>query len=319
MKKILAAIAMTFMCGTALAQAYPSRPIRYIVPFAPGGTTDILGRIVAQRLQEAWGQPVLVENRPGAGGAVGAEMTAKSQPDGYTIMGGTISTHAINASVYAKLSYDPIKDFEPVTLLATQPNMLVVHPSVPAANVAELVKLLKANPGKYSYSTSGNGTSAHLSGELFKSMTGTNIQHVPYKGSPQAIADAVSGQVSMSFDNISTAYPQAKAGKLRAIALTTAQRSGLAPEVPTFAESGLPGYELGSWHGVFAPAGTPKDIIAKLNAEIVRGIQSAETRQRLLALGVDAAGTSVESFAAFVRAEVPKWAKVVKESGAKAE
>ena len=319
MKKILAVIAMTFMCGTAQAQAYPSRPIRYIVPFAPGGTTDILGRIVAQRLQEAWGQPVLVENRPGAGGAVGAEMTAKSPPDGYTIMGGTISTHAINASVYAKLSYDPIKDFEPVTLLATQPNMLVVHPSLPANNVAELVKLLKANPGKYSYSTSGNGTSAHLSGELFKSMTGTNIQHVPYKGSPQAIADAVSGQVSMSFDNISTAYPQAKAGKLRAIAVTTAQRSGLAPDVPTFAESGLPGYELGSWHGVFAPAGTPKDIIAKLNAEIVRGIQSAETRQRLLALGVDAAGTSVESFAAFVRAEVPKWARVVKESGAKAE
>ena len=319
MKKILAVIAVTFMCGTALAQAYPSRPIRYIVPFAPGGTTDILGRIVAHKLQEAWGQPVLVENRAGAGGAVGAEMTAKSPPDGYTIMGGTISTHAINASVYAKLPYDPIKDFAPVTLLATQPNMLVVHPSIPASSVVELVKLLKANPGKYSYSTSGNGTSAHLSGELFKSMTGTNIQHVPYKGSPQAIADAVSGQVSMSFDNISTAYPQAKAGKLRAIAVTTAQRSGLAPEVPTFAESGLPGYELGSWHGVFAPAGTPKEIVAKLNAEIVRGIQSAETRQRLLALGVDAAGTSVESFAAFVRAEVPKWAKVVQESGAKAE
>ena len=316
---MFAVIAMALTCSTAPAQTYPTRPIRYVVPFAPGGTTDILGRIVAQRLQEAWGQPVLVENRPGAGGAVGAEMTAKSPPDGYTIMGGTISTHAINPSVYAKLSYDPIKDFAPVTLLATQPNMLVVHPSLPATNVAELVKLLKANPGKYSYSTSGNGTSAHLSGELFKSMTGTSIQHVPYKGSPQAIADAVSGQVSMSFDNISTAYPQAKAGKLRAIAVTTAQRSGLAPEVPTFAESGLPGYELGSWHGVFAPAGTPKDIIAKLNAEIVRGIQSAETRQRLLALGVDAAGTSVESFAAFVRAEVPKWAKVVKESGAKAE
>ena len=316
---MFAVIAMALTCSMAPAQTYPTRPIRYVVPFAPGGTTDILGRIVAQRLQEAWGQPVLVENRPGAGGAVGAEMTAKSPPDGYTIMGGTISTHAINPSVYAKLSYDPIKDFAPVTLLATQPNMLVVHPSLPATNVAELVKLLKANPGKYSYSTSGNGTSAHLSGELFKSMTGTSIQHVPYKGSPQAIADAVSGQVSMSFDNISTAYPQAKAGKLRAIAVTTAQRSGLAPEVPTFAESGLPGYELGSWHGVFAPAGTPKDIIAKLNAEIVRGIQSAETRQRLLALGVDAAGTSVESFAAFVRAEVPKWAKVVKESGAKAE
>src|SRR5262245_62100897 len=310
---------LAFASASAVAQTYPSKPIRYIVPFQPGGTTDILGRIVAAHLQEAWKQPVVVDNRPGAGGAVGAEAAAKSAPDGYTIMGGTISTHAINASVYARLPYDPIKDFEAVTLLATQPNMLVVHPSVPAQNVKELIALLKANPDKYTYSTSGNGTSAHLSGELFKSMTGTKMQHVPYKGSPAAIADAVSGQVSMSFDNISTAYPQAKAGKLRALAVTTAKRSGLAPEVPTFAESGLPGYELGSWHGVFAPAGTPQDIVQKLNAEIGRGIQVAATKEKLQALGVDAAGTSVESFGAFVRAEVPKWAKVVKDSGAKAE
>ncbi|HEX9396532.1 MAG TPA: tripartite tricarboxylate transporter substrate binding protein [Burkholderiales bacterium] len=310
---------LALVAGSACAQTYPGKPIRYVVPFQPGGTTDILGRIVAAHLQEAWKQPVVVDNRPGAGGAVGAEMTAKSAPDGYTIMGGTISTHAINASVYEKLPYDPIRDFAPVTLLATQPNMLVVHPSIPATSVKELVALLKANPDKYTYSTSGNGTSAHLSGELFKSMTGTRMQHVPYKGSPAAIADAMSGQVSMSFDNISTAYPQAKAGKLRALAVTTAKRSSLAPEVPTFAESGLPGYELGSWHGVFAPAGTPKEIVAKLNAEIVRGIQSAATREKLAALGVEAVGTSVDAFAAFVRAEVPKWAKVVRESGAKAE
>jgi tripartite-type tricarboxylate transporter receptor subunit TctC len=317
MKTFLLVLAL--VAGPAFAQGYPAKPIRYVVPFQPGGTTDILGRLVAAHLQEAWKQPVVVDNRPGAGGAVGAEMTAKASPDGYTIMGGTISTHAINASVYDKLPYDPVKDFAPVTLLATQPNMLVVHPSVPAQNVRELIALLKASPDKYTYSTSGNGTSAHLSGELFKSMTGTRMQHVPYKGSPAAIADAVGGQVSMSFDNISTAYPQAKAGKLRALAVTTAKRSGLAPEVPTFAESGLPGYELGSWHGVFAPAGTPKDIVAKLNAEIVRGIQSAAVREKLAALGVEAVGTSVDSFADFVRAEVPKWAKVVKESGAKAE
>ena len=308
-----------FVAGSALAQGYPSKPIKYIVPFQPGGTTDILGRIVALKLQEAWGQPVVVENRPGAGGAVGAEMTAKSAPDGYTIMGGTISTHAINASVYDRLPYDPLKDFEPVTQLAQQPNMLVVHPSVPANSVQELVALLRKSPDKYTYSTSGNGTSAHLAGELFKSMSGTRMQHVPYKGSPQAIADAVAGQVSMSFDNISTAYPPAKAGKLRALAVTTAKRSSLAPEVPTLAESGLKGYELGSWHGVFAPARTPKDIVQKLNEAIVKGMHAPDVKEKLAALGVEPVGSSVADFGQFVRAEVPKWAKVVKESGAKAE
>jgi len=304
---------------SAIAQNYPSKPIKYIVPFQPGGTTDILGRIVALKLQEAWGQPVVVENRPGAGGAVGAEMTAKAAPDGYTIMGGTISTHAINASVYSKLPYDPVKDFEPVTQLAQQPNMLVVHPSIGAKNVQELIALLKKNPDKYTYSTSGNGTSAHLAGELFKSLSGTKMQHVPYKGSPQAIADAVAGQVSMSFDNISTAYPPAKAGKLVALAVTTAKRSSLAPEVPTMAESGLKGYELGSWHGVFAPARTPKEIVQKLNEAIVKGIHAPDVKEKLAALGVEPVGSSVDDFTRFAHAEVPKWAKVVKESGAKAE
>jgi tripartite-type tricarboxylate transporter receptor subunit TctC len=313
------ALLLCAAASAASAQNYPSKPIKYIVPFQPGGTTDILGRIVAFKLQEAWGQPVVVENRPGAGGAVGAELTAKAPPDGYTIMGGTISTHAINASVYDKLPYDPIKDFEPVTQLAQQPNMLVVHPSIPANNVQELIALLKKNPDKYTYSTSGNGTSAHLAGELFKSMSGTQMQHVPYKGSPQAIADALAGQVSMSFDNISTAYPPAKSGKLRALAVTTAKRSSLAPEVPTMAESGLKGYELGSWHGVFAPAKTPKEIVQKLNAEIVKAVHAADVKDKLAALGVEPVGTSVAEFSAFVRAEVPKWAKVVKESGAKVE
>jgi tripartite-type tricarboxylate transporter receptor subunit TctC len=306
--------------GAAYAQQnYPSKPIKYIVPFGPGGSTDMLGRIVAQHLQEAWGQPVVVENKPGAGGAVGASATAKSPPDGYTIMGGTISTHAINASVYSNLPYDPLKDFEPVTLLATQPNMLVVNPSIPARNVAELVALLKANPDKYTFSTSGNGTSTHLAGELFKTMTGTKMTHVPFKSTPEALAQTVSGHVSMTFDNINTAYVQAKAGNLRALAVTTSKRSSIAPEVPTMAEAGLTGYELGSWHGVFAPAGTPKEIVAKLNAEIVKILQKPDVRQKLQGLGIEPMGTSVESFNAFVKSEVPKWAVVVKEAGAKVE
>jgi tripartite-type tricarboxylate transporter receptor subunit TctC len=321
MKRHLCALLLACVAASpaALAQPYPSKTIRYIVPFPPGGTTDILGRIVAQKLQEAWGQPVVVENRPGAGGALGAELTAKSAADGYTIMGGTISTHAINASVYPKLPYHPVRDFQPVTQLAQQPNMLVVHPSVPASNVAELITLLKASPDKYTYSTAGNGTSTHLGGELFKSMSGTRMQHVPYKGSSPAIAAAMAGHVSMSFDNISSAYPQVRAGKLRALAVTTAKRSAIAPEVPTLAEAGLPGYELGSWHGVFAPAGTPLDIVQKLNGAIVKAIQAPDVRDRLGVLGVEPVGSSVEEFAAFVRAEVPKWAKVVEESGARAE
>ena len=325
--KLAAKLCVSFLVcvglvGAASAQQnYPNKPIRYIVPFGPGGSTDLLGRIVAQHLQDAWGQPVVIDNRPGAGGAVGATAVAKSPPDGYTIMGGTISTHAINASVYSKLPYDPIKDFEPVTLLATQPNMLVVNPSVPAKTVPELIALLKANPDKYSFATSGNGTSTHLAGELFKTMTGTKMTHVPYKSTPEALAQTVSGQVSMTFDNINTAYVQVKAGNLRALAITTAKRSSIAPEVPTMAESDqrVAGYELGSWHGVFAPAGTPKEIVAKLNAEIAKILQKPDVRQKLQALGIEPMGTSVESFSAFVKAEVPKWAVVVKESGAKVE
>src|SRR6185369_2895905 len=325
--KLAAKLCVSFLVcvglvGAASAQQnYPNKPIRYIVPFGPGGSTDMLGRIVAQHLQEAWGQPVVVDNRPGAGGAVGAAAVAKSPPDGYTIMGGTISTHAINASIYSKLPYDPIKDFEPVTLLATQPNMLVVNPSVPAKTVPELIALLKANPDKCSFATSGNGTSTHLAGELFKTMTGTKMTHVPYKSTPEALAQTVSGQVSMTFDNINTAYVQVKAGNLRALAVTTAKRSNIAPEVPTMAESDprLAGYELGSWHAVFAPAGTPKEIVAKLNAAIVKIMQMPEVRKQLQVLGIVPMGTSVESFSAFVKGEVPKWAVVVKGSAAKVE
>ena len=301
------------------AQAWPSKPIKYVVPFAPGGTTDILARTVGEKLSIALGQPVVVENKPGAGGGVGADFTAKAAPDGYTIMGGTISTHAINASLYSNLPYDPVKDFAAITLIARVPNLLVINPDIKAKNVAELIALMKANPGKFTFASSGNGTSQHLSGELFKSMAGVDMQHIPYKGSPPALQDVVGGQVSMTFDNITTAWPLTKAGKLRPLAVTTAKRSSIAPEVPTLAESGLPGFEVGSWQGVFAPAGTPPEIVKRLNAEIVKILNMPDVKERLVALGAEPVGDTPEQFSAYVKSEVAKWSDIVKKSGAKVD
>ena len=301
------------------AQAWPSKPIKYVVPFAPGGTTDILARTVGEKLSIALGQPVVVENKPGAGGGVGADFTAKAAPDGYTIMGGTISTHAINASLYSNLPYDPVKDFAAITLIARVPNLLVINPDIKAKNVAELIALMKANPGKFTFASSGNGTSQHLSGELFKSMAGVDMQHIPYKGSPPALQDVVGGQVSMTFDNITTAWPLAKAGKLRALAVTTGKRSSIAPEVPTLAESGLPGFEVGSWQGVFAPAGTPPEIVKRLNAEIVKILNMPDVKEKLVALGAEPVGDTPEQFSAYVKSEVGKWSDIVKKSGAKVD
>jgi len=315
---VLAAFVL-FATGAASAQTWPAKPIRYVVPFAAGGSTDILGRIISEKLAVALGVPVVVDNKPGAGGGVGAAEVAKAAPDGYTIMGGTISTHAINASLYSSLPYDPVKDFVPITLIARVPNMLVVNNDIPAKNVAELIKLMKANPGKWSFASSGNGTSQHLSGELFKGMAGVEMQHIPYKGSPPALNDVMGGQVSMTFDNITTAWALAKGGKLRALAVTTASRSPVAPDVPTLAESGLPGYEIGSWQGVFAPAGTPPDIVKRLNAEIVKIIKSPDVQKKLIDLGAEPVGDSPEQFAAFVKTEVVKWGDVVKKSGAKVD
>jgi tripartite-type tricarboxylate transporter receptor subunit TctC len=315
----IAGIALATLAALAHAQAWPSKPIKWVVPFAPGGTTDILARTVGEKLALALGQPVIIENKPGAGGGVGAEFTAKAAPDGYTIMGGTISTHAINASLYKNLPYDPVKDFVAITLIARVPNMLVINPDVPAKDVKELIALLKANPAKYSFASSGNGTSQHLSGELFKSMSGTDMQHIPYKGSPPALQDVMGGQVTMTFDNITTAWTLAKAGKLRALAVTTAKRSSIAPEVPTLAESGLPGFEVGSWQGVFAPAGTPPDIVKRLNAEVVKILNLPEVREKLGGLGAEIVANSPEEFSALVKSEVVKWADVVKKSGAKVD
>ena len=312
-------LAFATLAAHANAQAWPSKPIKWVVPFAPGGTTDILARVVGEKLAIALGQPVIIENKPGAGGGLGAEFTAKAAPDGYTIMGGTISTHAINASLYAKLPYDPIRDFVAITLIARVPNMLVINPSVPAGNVKELIVLLKANPGKYSFASSGNGTSQHLSGELFKTMAGVDMQHIPYKGSPPALQDVMGGQVTMTFDNITTAWPLAKGGKLRALAVTTAARSPIAPDVPTLAESGLPGFEVGSWQGVFAPAGTPPEIVKRLNTEIVKILKLPDVSEKLVELGAEPVGNTAEEFTALVKAEVVKWADVVKKSGAKVD
>ena len=320
-KRIALAIglAVVSLCMPGFAQTWPAKPVKWIVPFAPGGTTDILARTIGEKLTVALGQPVIIENKPGAGGGVGADFTAKAAPDGYTIMGGTISTHAINASLYKTLPYDPVRDFVPITMIARVPNMLVVNPDIPAKSVAELIALLKANPGKYSFASSGNGTSQHLSGELFKSMAGIDMQHIPYKGSPPALQDVVAGQVAMTFDNITTAWPLAKGGKLRALAVTTAKRSAIAPDVPTLSESGLAGYEVGSWQGVFAPAGTPPAVSARLNTEIVKIINMPEVKEKLIALGAEPVGNSSEDFGAIVKTEVAKWAEVVKKSGAKVD
>ncbi len=303
----------------AQAQAWPNKPIKYIVPFAPAGTTDILGRMVATGLSNVLGQPVVVENKPGQAGSIGAAECARSAPDGYTVCGGTISSHAINPSLYAKLPYDPLKDFAPITLLASLPNMLVVHPSLNVSTVKELVSLLKASPNKYSFGSAGNGTSQHISGELFKIMTGTQMQHIPYKGSGPMIPDLLAGTIQLSFENITTAYPQVKGGKLKALAVTSTKRSFVAPEVPTMAEAGLAGYDISSWQAMYAPAGTPKEIVARLHAETAKILKAPENAKRLQELGLDAGGISPEELTALMRSEIPRLGKVVKESGAKVD
>ena len=314
---VLAAV-LAFTCATSVqAQAWPSKPIRYIVPFAAGGTTDILARMVGAKLSEALGQPVVVENRAGAAGALGVEMLAKSPPDGYTIGGGTVSSHGINVTLYPKLPYDPLKDFAPITMLATLPNMLVVHPSLGVNNVAELIALLKANPNKYSFGSAGNGTSQHMSGELFKTMTGTSMQHIPYKGSGPMSPDLLAGTISMSFENITTAYPPVKQGRLKALAVTTKKRSFVAPDVPTMAETGLAGYDITSWQALFAPAGTPKEIIARLHAETVKALKAPDVAKRLEDLGLDAGGMTPDELGALIRSDIPRLGKVVRDSGAK--
>ena len=303
--------------GAAVAQSYPARPVRMIVPFPAGGATDIVGRIIAQKLGETWGQQVIVDNRGGAGGTIGSDIAAKSAPDGYTILVGTSSTHAVAPSLYSKLAYDPVRDFAPVTLLASATILLAAHPSLPAKNVRELIAIAKRQPQALSFASSGNGGISHLVGEEFKSMAGIAMLHIPYKGDTPALVDLVSGQVSLMFGTAVSFLPYVKAGKLNALAVTNPQRSPIAPNVPTVAESGLPGFEALQWFGIFAPAGTSKEIVAKLQSDIVKIVRLPDVRERLSGLGADVVGNTPDQFAAFQKADAAKWAKVVKASGAK--
>ncbi len=301
----------------AAAQEWPTKPIRLVTPYPPGGTTDILSRLFAQRMD--LGQQIIIEARPGAGGNVGTEQVARATPDGYTLVMGASGPMAINASLFRKLPYDPAKDLAPIVLVASVPLVLVVHPSVPAKDVKELIALLKANPEKYTYASAGNGTPQHLSGELFKSMTGTRMAHVPYKGSGPAVNDLVGGQVPIAFESMIAVLPQVQAGRLRALGVTSAKRSPTVPDIPSLAESGVPGYESIAWYGVAGPAGIPKPIVERINREMRRVLNETEMKARLFAMGSASVHGTPEQFGAFIRSEIQKWARVVKESGARVD
>jgi tripartite-type tricarboxylate transporter receptor subunit TctC len=308
--------ALALVSALVAAQGYPNKPIRMVVTFPPGGAPDILARLFADKAQ--LGQPVVVDNKPGAGGNIGAENVAKSPADGYTLVMGTVGTHSINGALYSKMPYDMVKDFTPVAHVASAPNLLVVTNDLPVKNVAELITYMKANPNKLSFGSPGIGTSVHVSGELFKSLTGTTMQHVPYKGRQFAIPDLVGGQIQVMFDNMPSALPMAKEGKIRALAQTTAKRSAAAPEVPTVAET-VPGFEATTWFAVFAPAGTPKDIVAKINAEMQRVYKLPDVADKLKTLGLETWISTPEELARYQATEITKWAKVVKDSGARAD
>lgn len=311
-------VAALELAGHAGAQpAYPSKPIKIIVGSTPGGGPDIMARAIGQKLNEALGQPVIIDNRPGAGGIIGSEIAAKSPPDGYTLMMANAGSHAVNVSLYPKLGYDPVRDFTPVSLVSTAPNVLIVHPSLPAKNVRELIALAKTRPGDLSFGSGGNGSTAHLSGELFRALAGLNLVHVPFRGAPAAVLGVSSGQVALAFPNLPPALPAMRSGKARALGVTTSARSSSAPEVPTIGESGLPGYEATAWYGVLAPAGTSRDIVMKLNAEIVKSLRSDEMKQRIALDGGDVVGSTPEVFGEVIRNDIAKWAKVVKLSGAR--
>jgi tripartite-type tricarboxylate transporter receptor subunit TctC len=300
------------------AQPYPSKPIRIVVGFAAGGPTDVGARTIGQKLTESWGQPVIVDIRAGASGNIAAEFVAKSPPDGYTLLL-TVFAHGVNPSLHPKLPYDAIKDFAPIIHYATIANLLVVHPSIPARTVKELIAVARSRPGELTSGSAGVGTSSHLSLVLLNSFAGTKIVHVPYKGLSAAHVDVVGGQISMVFDNVVGAIPQARAGRIRMLAVTTLNRWPGAAEVPTMAEAGLPGYEVNSWYGVLAPASTPRDIVSRLNAEIGRSLKAPDARARLFSIGAEPLSQSPEEFGAFIVAEVAKWAKVVKAAGIKIE
>jgi len=305
--------------GACAADTYPSKPIRFVVAFPPGGGTDLVARTIAPRLAERLAQRVVVDNRPGAGGNLGTEVVARSEPDGYTMLMGSVGPLAINASLFARLPFDPRKDLTPVTLAASTPNILVVHPSLPVTSAQELIALAKARPGVINFASSGQGTPAQLAGELFNSMAGVKMVHVPYKGAAPALADLLGGQVQVMFSTMPPALPHVTAGRLRALAVASLQRSPAAPGLPTLDEAALPGFEATTWHGVMVPAGTPDAVVAKLHDEIVAVLRTPDVVERLSSQGAEPIGSTPQAFAAYISAETAKWAKVVRESGAKAE
>jgi tripartite-type tricarboxylate transporter receptor subunit TctC len=318
--QVLALLALSFaLAGSAAAQGYPSKPPRLLVGFVPGGGIDQTARITAAKLSELWGQPITVENRTGAGGTLAADAAAKAPADGYTLVLCNIGSHSIGPSLYRKLPYDALKDVTYIGLIGTTPNVMVVHPSVPATTVAEFIAYAKANPGKVSYGSSGVGTSTHLGVELFKTMTGIQLVHVPYKGGAQSSADLIGGQIQLLITNLPEQVNYIKAGRTRALGVSTAKRSPRFPDLPTIAEAGVPGYEVTVWYGLCAPAGLPRALLDKINADVVRAVSSPDTTKRLADVGIEAAPSTPEQFAAFARAEVAKWAKVVKDSGATAD
>jgi tripartite-type tricarboxylate transporter receptor subunit TctC len=317
MKRSLA-LALLLVSTALAAQPYPSKPVRIVVPFPAGGIADIYARMIGARAGEAWGQPVVVENRTGAGGNIGADAVAKSAPDGYTLVMGSFGTHAVNVSLFATMPYDPVRDFAPIALVLEAEGLLVVHPSVPAQSVLDLIAYGRAHPGRLTFASAGMGTASHLAGELFKTMARVDMTHVPYKGNVPAITDLLAGQTSLLFATMPTVLPHAKAGKLRALATIGAARSAAAPELPTVAET-MPGFEVNNWIGLFAPAGTPTDIVRKWNAEVNRTMQMPEIKQRLITEGARFTPTTPEEFGAFVKSEIAKWAPVVKASGARVD
>jgi len=303
----------------AFAQAFPSKPVKLVIPFPPGGSLDAVGRAIADKLTQMWGQSVVVDNKPGAGGNIGADFVAKSAPDGYTVVMGALSTHAVNPSLYPKMPYDAVKDFAPISLVAITPNVLVVNPSLPVNSVKDLIAYAKANPGKLSFGSGSNGSAGHLAGELFKVDTGTDMVHIPFKGGAPALQALLAGDTQLMFDNLANSMQQVKAGKLKALAVTTEKRSALVPDLPTMAESGVPGFDISTWFGIMAPAGTPPDVIAKWNTDLVKVLNSPDMRERMTAQGAEAAPDTPAEFSAFIARELAKYARIVKASGAKVD
>ncbi len=320
------AAAACLVAGAALAQtpSWPTRPVRIVVPFPAAGTTDIVARSLGVELQKMWGQPVVIDNRPGAGGNIGADAVAKSAPDGYTLLMGTVGTHAINQALFthngAKMPFDPVKDFAPITLCAAVPNVMVINPKVPASSVAEFIQYAKSHPGQLNMASSGNGTSIHLTGELFKTVTGTYMVHFPYRGSAPALTDLIAGNMNVMFDNLPSALPHIKSGRLKALAVTSRARSAALPGVPTIEEAAkVKDFDASSWFGLFAPAGTPRAIIEKVQSDVAKALAVAEVRERFVAQGAEPGGNTPEQFAAFIRGESDKWTKVVKFANAKVD